>query len=198
MPGWPSLPAYYGLYAALLPPLVAALFGSSQQLATGPVAIVSLMTAASLGPLAQAGSQGYIAYAVLLALVVGLIQLALGVLKLGQVVNFISHPVVNGFTNAAALIIASSQLSTLLGVRVDQAPHYYQTIARVAAEAGSQAHLPTLIIGILAFGVMYLLKRHWPGGPYVLAAVVLATLISWALGFEQDRGAVLEDIKSPA
>ncbi|MEF2145997.1 MAG: SulP family inorganic anion transporter, partial [Desulfovibrionaceae bacterium] len=96
-----GLPAYYGLYASFLPPLVAALFGSSRQLATGPVAVVSLMTAASLEPLATAGGEGYVAYAVLLAFMVGLFQFLLGVLRLGLVVNFLSHPVVNGFTNAA-------------------------------------------------------------------------------------------------
>ncbi|MDX2454673.1 SulP family inorganic anion transporter, partial [Desulfosarcina sp.] len=118
-----GLPAYYGLYASFLPPMVAALFGSSRQLATGPVAVVSLMTAASLAPLATAGSPGYIAYAILLALMVGVFQLTLGILRLGLVVNFLSHPVVNGFTNAAAIIIASSQLSKMFGVYVDTAPH---------------------------------------------------------------------------
>ena len=98
-----GLPAYYGLYAAFLPPTVASLFGSSRQLATGPVAVVSLLTATTLEPLATAGSQQYIAYAVLLALLVGIFQFSLGVLKLGLVVNFISHPVVNGFSNAALL-----------------------------------------------------------------------------------------------
>ena len=126
-----GMPAYYGLYASFLPPMIAALFGSSRQLATGPVAIVSLMTSASLEPLATAGSPGFIAYAVLLALMVGIFQLALGVLRLGLVVNFLSHPVVNGFTNAAAIIIASSQLSKLFGVYVDKAPHHYETIWRV-------------------------------------------------------------------
>ena len=104
-----GLPAYYGLYSAFLPPVVAALFGSSQQLSTGPVAVVSLLTAASLEPLATAGGPHYIAYAVLLSLLVGLFQLCLGVFRLGVVVNFLSHPVVNGFTNAGALIIASSR-----------------------------------------------------------------------------------------
>jgi MFS superfamily sulfate permease-like transporter len=88
-----GLPPYYGLYASLLPPMIASLFGSSRQLATGPVAVVSLITSASLSPLATAGSQGYIAYAIVLALTVGVFQLALGVLRLGVVVNFLSHPV---------------------------------------------------------------------------------------------------------
>ena len=192
-----ELPAYYGLYAALLPPLVAALFGSSQQLATGPVAIVSLMTAASLGPLAQSGSEGYIAYAVMLALVVGVVQLALGALRLGLVVNFISHPVVNGFTNAGAIIIASSQLATFFGVQVDKAPHYYQTIIRVAAAAWERTHLPTLFIGLLGFTLMYFLKHRRPGSPYVLVAVVVTTLLSWGVGFENDRAVSLQDLEGP-
>jgi MFS superfamily sulfate permease-like transporter len=99
-----GLPPYYGLYASFLPPLVASLFGSSRQLATGPVAVVSLLTSISLEPLATAGSQEYIAYAILLALLIGAFQFSLGVLRLGLVVNFISHPVVNGFSNAAALM----------------------------------------------------------------------------------------------
>ena len=117
-----GLPAYYGLYAAFLPPMIASLFGSSRQLATGPVAVVSLMTAASLEPLASAGSEAFIAYAIVLALTVGIFQLLLGVLRLGLIVNFLSHPVVNGFTNAAAIIIGTSQLSKLFGVYVDKAP----------------------------------------------------------------------------
>ena len=99
-----GLPAYFGLYAAFLPPMVAALFGSSRQLSTGPVAVVSLLTAAALEPIAAAGSAGYIAYAVALSLIVGLFQLSLGLLRLGVVVNCLSHPVIIGFTNAAAII----------------------------------------------------------------------------------------------
>ena len=85
-----GLPSYYGLYAAFLPPLFASLFGSSYQLSTGPVAVVSLMTAATLEPLATAGSAGFIEYAIVLALIVGLFQLALGIFRLGLIVNFIS------------------------------------------------------------------------------------------------------------
>ena len=123
-----GLPAYYGLYAAFLPPMIAALFGSSRQLATGPVAVVSLMTAASLGPLATAGGPEFIAYPIMLSLTVGVFQLLLGILRLGLVVNFLSHPVVNGFTNAAAIIIATSQLANMFGVSVENAEHHYQTI----------------------------------------------------------------------
>ena len=181
-----GLPAYYGLYAAFLPPMIAAMFGSSMQLATGPVAIVSLMTSASLEPLATAGSEAFIAYAILLALAVGIFQLLLGVLRLGLVVNFLSHPVVNGFTNAAAIIIASSQLSKMFGVYVDNAAHHYETIWRVIQGAVDYTHWPTLAMGVGAFAVMYALKRLNPKIPYVLVAVAAAILISWATGFHHD------------
>lgn len=190
-----GMPAYYGLYASFLPPMVAALFGSSRQLATGPVAVVSLMTAASLEPLATAGSEGYIAYAILLALMVGLFQFSLGVLKLGLVVNFLSHPVVNGFTNAAAIIIASSQLSKMFGVYVDKAEHHYETIIRVVESAFHYTHWPTLVMGILAFGIMIGLKRLNPKIPNVLVAVAVTTALSWGLGFNHDTKAPVEAIK---
>jgi SulP family sulfate permease len=181
-----GLPPYYGLYASFLPPMVASLFGSSRQLATGPVAVVSLMTSASLEPLATAGSEAFIAYAVVLALTVGVFQLALGLLRLGLVVNFLSHPVVNGFTNAAAIIIASSQLSKLFGVYVDKAAHHYETILRVCQAAYSYTHWPTVFMGALAFAIMYGLRRLNPKIPNVLAAVAATTLISWATGFHHD------------
>jgi MFS superfamily sulfate permease-like transporter len=191
-----GLPAYFGLYASFLPPMIAALFGSSRQLATGPVAIVSLMTSASLAPLATAGSPGYIAYAVLLALMVGIFQLSLGILRLGLVVNFLSHPVVNGFTNAAALIIASSQLSKMFGVYVDNAPHHYETIINVIKAAVHYTHWPTLLIGVFAFGIMYGLKWLSPKIPNVLVAVVITTTISWAMGFQHDRFVSIDAIES--
>jgi MFS superfamily sulfate permease-like transporter len=192
-----GLPPYYGLYASFLPPMIAALFGSSRQLATGPVAVVSLMTSASLEPLATAGTEGYIAYAILLALLVGLFQFSLGVLRLGLVVNFLSHPVVNGFTNAAAIIIASSQLSKMFGVYVDKASHHYETIIRVVEAAFHYTHWPTLGIGILAFAVMYGLRRISPKIPNVLVAVAVTTLISWATGFEHNATVEISQIKAP-
>ncbi|MEZ4526848.1 MAG: SulP family inorganic anion transporter [Desulfobacterales bacterium] len=192
-----GLPSYYGLYASFLPPMIAALFGSSRQLATGPVAVVSLMTSASLEPLATAGSEGYIAYAIMLALMVGIFQLALGILRLGLVVNFLSHPVVNGFTNAAAIIIASSQFSKMFGVSVDNAEHHYETIIRVCKAAAHYTHWPTLIMGVLAFAVMYGLKKLYPKVPNVLVAVALTTLISWGMGFEHNATVRMESIASP-
>jgi SulP family sulfate permease len=191
-----GLPPYYGLYASFLPPMLAALFGSSRQLATGPVAIVSLMTSASLGPLATTGSEGYIVYAILLCFMVGALQFALGVLRLGVVVNFLSHPVVNGFTNAAALIIASSQVSKLFGVHVDEASHHYETVWRVFVEASHYTRWPTLVMGVSAFLIMYGLRRISPKIPNVLVAVVITTVISWATGYERTRWVELSSVES--
>ncbi len=191
-----GLPAYYGLYAAFLPPTVAALFGSSRQLATGPVAVVSLMTAAALEPIAVAGSESFIAYAVMLALIVGLFQLLLGILRMGMVVNFLSHPVVSGFTSAAALIIASSQLSKIFGVAVDKGEHHYNTIINVFREAIVFTHWPTLGMAVLAFGIMIGLRRINPRIPNVLAAVLVTTLISWALHFEDDTVVSISQLDS--
>ena len=192
-----GLPAYYGLYAAFLPPIVASLFGSSRQLATGPVAVVSLLCAASLEPLATAGSEQFVAYAVLLALLVGVVQLALGLLRLGMVVNFLSHPVVNGFTNAAAIIIATSQLSKLFGVVEEKAPHHYETVARVIGAALQNTHWPTVGMAALAFVLMLGLKRWLPRVPSVLVAAVVTTVIAWAAGFERVETVPLARIESP-
>lgn len=193
-----GLPAYYGLYAAFLPPMVAALFGSSRQLGTGPVAVVSLMSAASLEPLATAGSPEFIAYSIVLALVVGIFQFSLGVLRLGMVVNFLSHPVINGFTNAAAIIIASSQFSKFFGVYVDKAPHHYETMMRVANAVMDYTHMPTLIYAISAVTIMALLKKFAPKVPNVLVAVLITTVISYFTGFNNDATVDVSAIKDPA
>jgi len=191
-----GLPAYYGLYAAFLPPIIASLFGSSNQLATGPVAVVSLMTSASLKPLATAGSESFIAYAILLALMVGIFQFMLGFLKLGIVVNLLSHPVIIGFTNAAAIIIATSQLSKIFGVYVDEAKYHYETIYRVIESALHYTHLPTLGLAVLAFAIMIFLKRINPKIPCVLVAAVVTILISWRFGYEHIQRVELSMVKS--
>lgn len=192
-----GLPAYYGLYAAFLPPMIASLFGSSRQLATGPVAVVSLMSAASLEPLATAGSAEFIAYSIVLAMTVGIFQFSLGVLRLGLVVNFLSHPVVNGFTNAAAIIIATSQFSKFFGVYVDKAQHHYETMIRVAQAAFDYTHFPSLIFGIGAVVIMVTLRKINPRIPNVLIAVTITTIISYFIGFNNDKRANVTTIQMP-
>lgn len=192
-----GLPAYYGLYAALIPPFIAALFGSCRQLSTGPVALVALMTAIALEPLAIAGSASYIAYAILLALIVGLFQLLLGVLRLGLIVNFLSHPVVNGFTNGAAIIIATSQLPKLFGITVEKADQHYQTVINTFHAAAHFTHWPTLLLGLLAFLIMFTLRQLFPRWPYVLIGVTITIVISWAIDFEKNYTGEISRIASP-
>ncbi|HEX9180378.1 MAG TPA: SulP family inorganic anion transporter [Burkholderiales bacterium] len=188
-----GMPPYYGLYAAFLPGMVAALWGSSAQLATGPVAVASLLTASVLAPLAAVGSEQFVAYAILLALMVGVIQIALGVFRLGVVVNFLSHPVIVGFTNAAAIIIGLSQLNKVLGVSMPRSEHFLQDIWAVLQQVGD-THLPTLAMGVAAFAIMFALRKFAPRLPGVLIAVAITILASWAMGFEHNGSARAEEI----
>ena len=191
-----GLPAYYGLYAAFLPVAVAALWGSSNQLATGPVAVVSLLTASSIATLAAPGSDDFIALAIMLTFLVALIQIALGVFKLGVVVNFLSHPVIVGFTNAAAIIIALSQVSKILGVSMPRSESFIQDIIGVFRQVGD-VHWPTFAMGVGAMVLMWAMKKYVPKWPGVLVAVVLATLIAWAVGFERNANGTLQHIADP-
>ncbi|WP_455234299.1 SulP family inorganic anion transporter [Thiogranum longum] len=196
-----GLPPYIGLYASFVPVMVAALMGSSRQLATGPVAVVSLMTAAALGPIVAGMDLPpdqrmtvYIGLAALLAMMVGVFQMLLGVFRLGVLVDFLSHPVVVGFTNGAAIIIATSQLSKLFGVSVEKSEHHYETVWRVLVAAAQDTHVLTLVMGILALAIMILMKKYTPKIPNVLTAVIITTIISWAFGFVDAGGKVVGQI----
>lgn len=189
-----GLPPYYGLYASFLPPMVAAIFGSSRQLATGPVAVVSLMTAASLEPIAALGSEGFLVYATLLAIMVGVFQLTLGLFRLGVLVDFLSHPVVVGFTAAGAIIIGTSQLSKLFGVSVEKSEHHYETVYHMVQAALTDTHWPTLFITILSLAIMVGVKKWRPALPVVLIAVVVSTVVSKLIGFSGLGGAIVGDI----
>jgi SulP family sulfate permease len=188
-----GLPAYYGLYAAFLPVAVAALWGSSNQLGTGPVAVVSLLTASSLATLAAPGSESFVALAIMLSLLVGLIQLSLGVFKLGVIVNFLSHPVIVGFTNAAAIIIALSQVSKLFGVPMGRSEHFINDIVGVFKLIG-ETHIPTLLMGVLAIAIMWGIKKYKPKLPGVLIAVAVTTTLSWSIGFEKNAAGKMDQI----
>ena len=178
-----GLPVYFGLYTALVPAILGALWGSSRQLATGPVAIISLMTAAALTPLAVPFSEEYIGLALLLTLMVGVIQFSLGAFKLGAIVNFVSHPVILGFMNAAAIIIALSQLDLLLGITKGRSDSFLVDIWEMFGNL-SQAHLPTLAMSVFALVLMLVLKKvKLLSKPSVLIAVVITTLVSYAIGY---------------
>jgi SulP family sulfate permease len=191
-----GMPAYYGLYAAFLPVAIASMFGSSNYLGTGPVAVVSLLTASSLAPLAAPGSAQFIALAILLALLVGVVQLSLGLFKLGVVVNFLSHPVIVGFTNAAAIIIGLSQVSKLFGVPMGRSESFMKDIWGVAMQIGD-THLPTLAMGALGIALMWVIKKFKPKWPGVLIAVVVTTVLSFAIGFEKNAAGRMDQIADP-
>lgn len=189
-----GLPAYFGLYISFMPVMIAALWGSSRQLATGPVAVVSIMTATALAPIATS-PEHYIALAMFLALLVGLFQLFLGIFRLGLIVNFLSHPVIVGFTNAAALVIGLSQLSKIFGVVMpgNASDHFLGRIWGVLQQVGD-THILTLIMALGALLIMLGLKKYAPKAPGVLIAVASAIVISWLFDFEGKGGAVVGSI----
>ncbi len=186
-----GLPAYYGLYASFLPPMVAVIFGSSRQLATGPVAVVSLLTAAALEPLLHAGPNAFFIFSTLLAVMVGIFQVSLGLLRLGVLVDFLSHSVVVGFTNAGAIIIATSQLGKLFGVSVPKQEHHYETVYNLVLAALDNTHWPTLAFAVFSIILMVSIRKWMPALPGVLIAVVSATLISKFTGYADAGGAVV-------
>jgi SulP family sulfate permease len=151
-----GLPPQSGLYASMLPLLAYALFGTSRALAVGPVAIVSLMVASTLAPLAELGSEQYVTYAIMLALLSGLFLIVLGILRIGFLVNFMSHPVIAGFTSAAALIIGFSQFKHLLGISIHRT-HLVPSILWQAYEQASRINLVTVLLA--AFSITLLLAR---------------------------------------
>ncbi len=178
-----GLPVVYGLYASFVPVIIASLWGSSSQLHTGPVAMLSLMSAAALIPFANPGSDVFIELSVMLALMVGILRLTLGVLSLGAVVNLLSSPVIVGFTNAAALIIGLSQLSKVLGVPFPRTESYLADLWRVVGQL-PDTHLTTLAFAVGAWLLIAWLRKKQPRLPGVLVAVVAATIVSALIGFE--------------
>ena len=190
-----GLPPQMGLYASFLVPIVAALFGSSRQLQNGPVAIISLMTAAALLPLNLEVEQ-YVMYAAMIAIMAGIMQVVLGLLRLGVLVDFLSHPVVIGFTNAAAIVISSLQLGKILGIDVESGTHLYQTLWNLVVAIPDQTHLPTLFMGIFSLALLVLLKKFAPKLPSILLTVVITILTSWLIGYEAMGGKVVAEINS--
>lgn len=152
-----GLPPVVGLYASILPLIAYAIFGTSRTLAVGPVAVVSLMTAAAVAPIAAAGSVAYVTAAVTLAFLSGLVLLAMAVMRLGFLANFLSHPVISGFISASGILIAASQLKHILGIRAegDTLPH----IVAALAQGIGGANLPTLVIGTAATAFLFWARR---------------------------------------
>ncbi|KAG1657667.1 putative sulfate transporter [Nymphon striatum] len=170
-----NLPPVYGLYAAIFPLLVYLFLGTSRQLAIGPVAMDSLLVAAGLGALAITSVENYIAMAIFLAFMVGAIQLFLGLCRMGFLVNFLSKPVISGFTSAAAIIIIFSQLKHLLGAEISGSNKFHQLIINVF-EKVAETNSYDLAIGLIGILIIIGLKRWSAKIPSILIVVVLGIL----------------------
>ncbi|NJM17339.1 MAG: solute carrier 26 family protein [Richelia sp. SM1_7_0] len=195
-----GLPPQVGLYASILPPIIYVLFGTSRALAVGPVAMVSLLVATGVGQLAQPNTPQYLIYAVVLAFLVGILQTFMGLVRLGFLVNFLSHAVISGFTSAAALIIGLSQLKHLLGVNFPSTESTYELLQAIIQNL-SQTNLVSLGIGLSSIALLlcfnkpldnYLKSRQLAPSLITpitrsgsLLVVLASTLLVWILKLEQ-------------
>ncbi|MBU2899983.1 SulP family inorganic anion transporter [Maribacter dokdonensis] len=167
-----GLPPVHGLYASLFPVLVYALLGTSRKIAVGPVAMDSLLVAVGLGTLAITGVENYIKMVVVLALMVGVIQFLLGVLRMGFLVNFLSKPVISGFTSAAAIIIVFSQMKHLLGISVVGSNRIYKTVINIFYKLG-EVNYVDFSIGLVGIALLLGFKKWAKNIPGILIIVVL-------------------------
>ena len=193
-----GLPPEVGLYASVAPLLLYAVFGTSRVLAVGPVAVVSLMTAAAIGQHAPAGTPEYWAVAITLAFLSGLLLLSMGLLRLGFLANFLSHPVISGFISASGILIAASQLKTLMGVSAEG--HNFLDLSLSLMSQLGQVHVLTLAIGAATVAFLFWVRRGLKPllqrlgmkpraadvvaktGP--VAAIAVTTLLTWALDWQ--------------
>jgi len=171
-----GLPPIFGLYAAFVPQIIYAFMGTSRQLAVGPVAMDSLLVAAGLGALAISKIEDYISMAVFLAFFMGVIQLLLGILRMGFLVQLLSKPVINGFTSAAAIVIGMSQFKHLLGVQVPSNNRLHVLLIDIFGQLDN-TNVYALGLGILSMIIIWGFKKWIPKFPGILVAVVLSILV---------------------
>jgi SulP family sulfate permease len=175
-----GLPPEYGLYAAIVPAIVAALFGSSWHLISGPTAALSIVVFTTISPLAQAGTTSYISLVLTLTLMAGLFQLMLSLARLGSLVNFVSHSVVVGFTSGAAVVIATSQVKNALGLTLESSGNFILNWV-AAADNILSTHLPSLLIAALTLSTLIILKRWRKKWPNMLIAMVVGSVATQVL-----------------
>lgn len=188
-----GLPPVYGLYAALVPQVVYAIFGTSRQLAVGPVAMDSLLVASGLSVIAVAGSENYIVLAITLAFLMGSMQLLLGLFRMGFLVNFLSKPVISGFTSAAALIIGLNQLKYLLGTDIERSNRIHELVISASQHLNSINPI-ALTVGILGIAIIFGIKRLKKGIPASLVVVIVGILGAKLLGFDNNQLQVVGEI----
>ena len=191
-----GLPVVIGLYASFLPVILGALWGSSSHLQTGPVAMTSLLTATALLPLAVPETAEYVALAAVLAILLGVIRLLIGFFRLTAIANFLSKPVMDGFIHAGVLVIASSQVSKLFGLKMGRSDFYLGDVWGLVLDL-PQTNLFALVLGIVSILMLVFLKRWVPKFPAALAVVVLTTVwvrfLGWS-SFEANPVGVVGEI----
>ncbi|MEK6775872.1 MAG: SulP family inorganic anion transporter [bacterium] len=175
-----GMPPAYGLYAGMVPAIVAALFGSSWHLVSGPTTAASLVLFSTLSAHAAPGSDQYVQLALTLTIMVGMIELAMGLARLGGLVNFISHSVVTGFTAGAAILIASSQLKHFLGLSLPPGGDFHQTIQAVVAH-WADINPSVTAVGLVTMIAGLLVLRYRPGLPYMIVSMLVGSLAGWLL-----------------
>ncbi|WP_036552638.1 SulP family inorganic anion transporter [Neptunomonas japonica] len=203
-----GLPAEVGLYASILPLIAYTIFGTSRTLAVGPVAVVSLMTAAAIGNIAVQGTEQYLTAAIALAFISGAMLILMGIFKLGLFANFLSHPVISGFITASGLIIAASQLKHILGV--EASGHNLLDIVLALSSHITQTNLATLLIGVGAITFLFWARKHLKNlllscglnarlsdliakaGPVFV--VIITTLVTWGGNLQSQGVKVIGDI----
>jgi SulP family sulfate permease len=178
-----GLPPQYGLYAAMVPAIIGALWGSSWHLVSGPTTAISIAVFASVNPHAAPGSPEFISLVLTLTFMVGVFQLILGIARMGTLVNFISHTVVIGFTAGAAILIASSQIKHFFGLDIPRGVPFYEVIRQLVVQF-SQINLHVTAVGAITLVSGILVKRFFPRFPYMIAAMIIGSVVAFALNSE--------------
>ena len=190
-----GLPPVFGLYASLIPQVIYALLGTSRQLSVAPVAMDSLLVAAGLGALSISGIEEYTSMAIFLALFMGSIQFLLGIVKMGFLVNFLSKPVISGFTSAAALIIGLSQLKHLLGAPIENSNQIHILLGNTI-EVLDQINIYAIFLGVAAILIIKGIKRWAPQIPAALVVTILGIAITYAFNLSEHGLNIVKEVPS--
>lgn len=175
-----GMPPEYGLYAAMVPAIVAALWGSSWHLVSGPTTAISIVVFAAISPLAEPGSPHYVALVLTLTLLVGVFQLALGLLRLGTLVNFVSHTVVVGFTSGAAVLIAASQAGNFFGLSIARGAPFHEVLLALLTR-WPEANPYVTGVALATVLVCMAVRRWRPRWPYMIVGMVAGSLVAAVL-----------------
>ncbi len=188
-----GMPPEYGLYAAMAPAIIAALFGSSWHLVSGPTTAISIAVFAAMSPLAEPGSPQFISLVLTLTFLTGLFQFILGLARMGVLVNFISHTVVIGFTAGAALLIAASQIKNFFGLNIARGAPFHMVIEQLVVQFGN-INLYVSAVGIITLVSGILAKKFIPRLPYMIVAMVIGSIVAYL--FNAEIGAAVTQIKT--